>query len=403
MMFKNPTVLVQLLFVIVVVAVLATHFRVFQVNELYSNPIQGAQGSDKNVILTGTIGALGAPHYIGLSQFPDSTGKIVIQPGLKSDKNGSGSNEIELNGPTILSDTLCFKTPDPITKQVTNRCYNARTLDAMGANEGKYVLNEQKLHLKGRQDENNVLEWNREEDGPRLTGWRSGALGTTERGYIEAMRWDKDGVRLKGDREIEFGAGETKERSAGKIKYGGDWDKNALNIVGAGQEGKTRVTRVWDALKINDAIFRQDGDWVSIIGNKDDPHSYNKGLKAKNLWAHDKLCINDQCLNLGDIVQLKRKDFQRRDGRWTHFDWEGDGRNYIRGETVQDGNLTVVGEIKGHDRNLKVDGNFKVNGALSVSDGCLRNGNRAVCMQADGNLVVYNGNRATWASGTRNR
>jgi hypothetical protein len=34
--------------------------------------------------------------------------------------------------------------------------------------------------------------------------------------------------------------------------------------------------------------------------------------------------------------------WQRKDSRWTHFDWE-DGKNYIRGDTIIDGNVTING------------------------------------------------------------
>lgn len=35
-------------------------------------------------------------------------------------------------------------------------------------------------------------------------------------------------------------------------------------------------------------------------------------------------------------------NFKRRDGRWTHFDWVGDQRNYIRGETTINGNVDIT-------------------------------------------------------------
>jgi hypothetical protein len=34
-------------------------------------------------------------------------------------------------------------------------------------------------------------------------------------------------------------------------------------------------------------------------------------------------------------------NFRRRDGRWSHFDWVSDGRNYIRGDTTVDGHIHV--------------------------------------------------------------
>ena len=34
-------------------------------------------------------------------------------------------------------------------------------------------------------------------------------------------------------------------------------------------------------------------------------------------------------------------NFRRKDGRWTHFDWKDDQRNYIRGETVIDNTISL--------------------------------------------------------------
>jgi hypothetical protein len=45
---------------------------------------------------------------------------------------------------------------------------------------------------------------------------------------------------------------------------------------------------------------------------------------------------------------------KRRDGRWTHFDWVDDQKNYIRGDTVVDGRLyTSSGSLSGSDKRLK--------------------------------------------------
>lgn len=44
-------------------------------------------------------------------------------------------------------------------------------------------------------------------------------------------------------------------------------------------------------------------------------------------------------------------NFRRRDGRWTHFDWVGDQNNYIRGNTVSDGIISM------QDNQLRLRGN----------------------------------------------
>jgi hypothetical protein len=77
-----------------------------------------------------------------------------------------------------------------------------------------------------------------------------------------------------------------------------------LNIVGAGSPTDRRVVRVWDALQLNEAIFRQDDDWVRITGDRNNPYAYNKGLAAKQLYAHDKLCIGGTCIDESHLKML---------------------------------------------------------------------------------------------------
>ena len=47
-------------------------------------------------------------------------------------------------------------------------------------------------------------------------------------------------------------------------------------------------------------------------------------------------------------------NIQRQDGRWTHFDWVSDGKNYIRGDTGVDGTLSPhqidLGAWKGYNQ-----------------------------------------------------
>jgi hypothetical protein len=64
-------------------------------------------------------------------------------------------------------------------------------------------------------------------------------------------------VRIGQNGAIEFGTGVTnKEANAGKILYGGAWDVNALNVVGAGSssESANRVTRFYDRVAINGSM-----------------------------------------------------------------------------------------------------------------------------------------------------
>ena len=61
----------------------------------------------------------------------------------------------------------------------------------------------------------------------------------------------------------------------------------------------------------------------------------------------------------------------RRDGRWSHFDWVGDGKNYLRGDTVVDGNISLQGD-KGI---AKAGGPGWWNGITQVDDLVITNTN----------------------------
>jgi hypothetical protein len=111
-------------------------------------------------------------------------------------------------------------------------------------------------------------------------------------------------ITVPGVGAVQFGVGFDREVSAGTIAYGrfdGGVD-GSLNIVGAGKTGQNRVVKVWDNI---------------VAGN---------------------------AISVGDTPRDWRgANFKRRDGQWTNFDWKDDGKNYIRGDTVMDGSVTVAG------------------------------------------------------------
>jgi len=61
---------------------------------------------------------------------------------------------------------------------------------------------------------------------------------------------------IRGDRPLEFGAGLTKDPSAGKIGYGTFSNGDSLDIVGAGTEGNNRKVQIWaeGGLRLNGSL-----------------------------------------------------------------------------------------------------------------------------------------------------
>ena len=63
-------------------------------------------------------------------------------------------------------------------------------------------------------------------------------------------------------------------------------------------------------------------------------------------------------------------NMRRRDGRWTHFDWISDQKNYIRGDTI-------------------IDGAVNVNGPICSGQWCFQ-------QHANGNLHIHRGDINNW-------
>ena len=365
---KTIILVIQLLFVIVVIAVIATHVRMVKNKELFADKptVQGTVGSDQNLTVTGNIVGLSGSHQFGNSKLPDEKGDIHLTPRL-------GNNSVFLNGKTVLNNKLCFR-----QKNNNESCFDA----------------------------NNISK------------------------RTDNVQISDSGIQINNDKELEFGVGQRKQIDAGKIRYGG-WDNSALNIIGAGADGNNRKVRVWDNLCIGDACLNSaDINKVkNVVGGPDNNWTGANFLRGDKRWTHfdwadgrnyirgdtiqdgtftvngkvnvsDNVCIRNECLNSADINKVKNfnavpnnqtADFRRRDGRITHFDW-ADGRNYIRGDTIQDGNLTIN------------DGKLSVGNTSITNDGCLRTGNRALCLTQDGDMVIMNNaGKIIWRSGTRGR
>jgi hypothetical protein len=91
--------------------------------------------------------------------------------------------------------------------------------------------------------------------------------------------------------------------------------------------------------------FAEDADGPSLYGysggklrvsGKDSPVDILK-------WTRSGVDISGNTTILGNIVTGGEKhddwtgvNLKRRDGRWSHFDWKDDQKNYIRGETIVD-------------------------------------------------------------------
>lgn len=326
----------QLLLITILITIIGSILRRRSNRESFVNTIgiDPSASKDENGLFNGTISVKQVRNnVVGNSKLTDAQGNVVLQPDINGNIQLQGDTSVkgnlstngDMSGNKITGNQLC----------VGDTCADPKAFKTMASTRnGRYVLADQPLVLRGDTDGNHVLQWDGRYDGPRLDGWRSGRLGTTSGGEKESLLWDGDKVTVKrqlcvddqcmtqddvrrfknpvlptpttsvaNDQTFEFGAGvQGKQRDAGKIRYGG-WDSKALNIIGAGQDGQTRVTRIWDALQLRDAYITQDGDWVNISGDRNDPNMYSKGLAARSLWASDNIMV-------GDTIDLKGNEIK---------------------------------------------------------------------------------------------
>jgi len=81
--------------------------------------------------------------------------------------------------------------------------YNDVTLTGRTNLTGDVDLNRKRIRLRDPGDNNHSLAYNSDIDGPELTGWKGGALGTTEGRANKVLQWNKDGtVQINGNIKV---------------------------------------------------------------------------------------------------------------------------------------------------------------------------------------------------------
>ncbi|ULY68588.1 hypothetical protein [Chlorella virus XW01] len=113
-------------------------------------------------------------------------------------------------------------------------------------------------------------------------------------------------------------------------RIGGDW----LRVNGAGNS--VGQTALYGNLSINDVRNNKGG---LAVGSWTSPGRGNTSVTGG-------VRIGDAAAPWGN----RGLHVRNQDGRWTHFNWHGDNKNYIRGHTQIDGNVNTNGNIIAADR-----------------------------------------------------
>lgn len=152
------------------------------------------------------------------------------------------------------------------------------------------------------------------------------------------------------------------EAEGGKIAIG---DENTKSIVLGSDDTKIRLGKIdrisasefesdvlklgkkWRLSGVGDA--HGNDDWLRFFDGNN--NGYYGGIAVGKLWNGGETWLNGQLNAYGKASLHKGLDVQggksvhNPNGHWTHFPWEGDGKNYIRGDTELAGEMQIYGGI----------------------------------------------------------
>lgn len=124
-------------------------------------------------------------------------------------------------------------------------------------------------------------------------------------------------------------------------------DEAGNNVMNIGKDvsipnAKTNKLQIGDKHQL-----LSDGDYVKLFDK--DGKNYFGGFAAANIYSVDSIIGNAAEFNKASVknsLTLTGGNSEHNPNNWkTHFPWDSDGKNYIRGDTSVRGNASVVGDI----------------------------------------------------------
>ena len=111
-----------------------------------------------------------------------------------------------------------------------------------------------------------------------------------------------------------------------------------LNVQGTTKTNKLRIGDKWVMSGVGDA--HANDDWLRLFHANG--KGYRGGLAAGKLWTQDLTVGKMSGTTVNGPINLKGgKGATNPKNYQSHFPWSGDGRNYIRGDTTVDGDLSL--------------------------------------------------------------
>jgi hypothetical protein len=155
----------------------------------------------------------------------------------------------------------------------------------------------------------------------------------------------------KGINVLNSDPGPLIEKSYGSAgsRYGIGQYPNSTNRVYAANDSVTSSIAM--------GFAKADGTFNDVLTVKNIDKSVNisgNTFITGNTSATGTMSVKGSALNVGPglddntVKTWTGVNLRRRDGRYTHFDWKDDQKNYIRGDTRIDGNVVTAGNISGN-------------------------------------------------------
>jgi hypothetical protein len=178
------------------------------------------------------------------------------------------------------------------------------------------------------------------DDWLRLNAVNKNGTNDYTGGFASSRMWVRDNTYLNGDTVVN-GTLTLNARLNGPLNVNGNVTGNEV------------YANSWLRARGDNGLYFENhgGGWHM----SDD--TWIRSFNNKNVYSSQEIRANRMStegpLFVGDNSQggWTGANFKRKDGQWTHFDWVGDGKNYIRGNTVLNGKLDVMGTLNVNDGN----------------------------------------------------
>lgn len=169
-------------------------------------------------------------------------------------------------------------------------------------NSGKYALKQEALYLSNMDDEHHKLVYDSELNGPKLTGFKGGSLGTSQHGEnTDILNWNREeGIIIPASDNMEWVSKGNEARGQNAYILNDSNKYKKLMITGRRENNKREI-----------------GLWDNVFINSD--------LNVKNNICMGGSDGKEVCINKNQLKQLKIHDTRNDNKNPQHYRSMGQG------------------------------------------------------------------------------